>query len=193
MSTSAITKSTASLQQTKDAVDDIRTKLQPVLDRLKDILDTDEGDSDHGNNRDPSSSHKTVADVDVSEIQATVALAVGMMRYISARLRGLDQGRSKDDPLREELNNMKRVLADIKKYRRTVVINNNKKDDDGDCVVGSKSPPKRERRHEDDKDEGSKPNKERTETDRDNKSTNTATTTPSTKKNDKTTKRRKTG
>ncbi len=49
------------------------------------------------------------------QAQASVALSIGMMRYMGARLRGLDEGRKADDPLRKDLNNIKRVLAKTKK------------------------------------------------------------------------------
>jgi hypothetical protein len=56
--------------------------------------------------------------------KATVALSIGMTRYMAARLRGLDQGRSKDDLLRQELNKIKAVLAEIKQRRGSVKSNN---------------------------------------------------------------------
>ena len=117
ISTAGGTKSsTTSLQKTKDSIDDIQKKLQLVLDHLKEKTVTtgsdDNNDNDENNNTGDSST-----ELEMSEIYATLALSVGMMRYMSARLRGLDQGRSKDDPLRKELDNMKRVLAEVKKRR----------------------------------------------------------------------------
>mmetsp|Transcript_27135 Transcript_27135/g.64895 ORF Transcript_27135/g.64895 Transcript_27135/m.64895 type:complete len:186 (-) Transcript_27135:3369-3926(-) len=117
--------STSSLQKTKDAIDDIQKKLQLVLDRLKKktVMDSDDNDNNESNNADDSST-----EVEMSEIYATVALSVGMMRYMSARLRGLDQGRSKEDPLRKELDNIKRVLAEVKKQHRLQIQNQQPKD-----------------------------------------------------------------
>ena len=43
------------------------------------------------------------------------------MRYMGARLRGLDQGRKQDDALRIDLNKMKQILADIKKRKPKVL------------------------------------------------------------------------
>jgi hypothetical protein len=87
----------ATLQKTKRAIADIQNKLEPVLKKLKgrDVRD----------------------DTILPQASASVALSIGMMRYMGARLRGLDQGRSKDDPLRQELNKMKKALAEIKKRR----------------------------------------------------------------------------
>lgn len=90
----ATSKALDALEKTKEALARIKTKLQPVLSRLQDET-IDDGTKAHAN--------------------ATIALSMGMMRYMGARVRGLDQGRNADDPLRKELNNMRRVLAEIKK------------------------------------------------------------------------------
>lgn len=103
-------KSTAALEKTKEAVAGIRERLGTVLKRLKRSDENDDGSDDNAK----MSSFGTAT----SEAQATVALSVGMMRYMGARLRGQDEGRKPDDSLRRELNNMKRVLADIKKRRK---------------------------------------------------------------------------
>jgi len=83
------------LKNTNEAIAGIQKSIEPVLEKLS------EG------------SFKT-AEL-TAEAKASVALSVGMMKYMGARLRGLDHGRNPDDPLRQELNNMKRVLAEIKK------------------------------------------------------------------------------
>jgi hypothetical protein len=90
-------KSLQDLAKSKKAVSDIKEKLQPVLQRLKD----DQFGEDF-----------------TGQAQASLALSIGMMRYMGARIQGLDQGRQMDDPLRKELNNMKRVLAEIKKRKK---------------------------------------------------------------------------
>lgn len=82
-----------SLEKTKTAIDAIKERLQPVIDKVN--------DDDFG--------------VYSAQAHATVALSIGMLKYMAARLQGRDQGRKADDPLRTELNNMKRVLAEIKK------------------------------------------------------------------------------
>jgi hypothetical protein len=89
----ATQKALEALKKTTEALKGINAKLQPVLQKLN--------DNDFDKNK--------------PEAKATVALSIGMMRYMGARLRGLDQGRKPDDPLRKELNNMKKVLAEIKK------------------------------------------------------------------------------
>lgn len=93
----ATTKSLKSLEKSKDAVVAIKEKLLPVLQRL---ADDKFGEA-------------------TGRAQASVALSIGMMRYMGARLRGLDQGRKADDLLRKDLNNIKRVLAKTKKTQTT--------------------------------------------------------------------------
>jgi hypothetical protein len=91
-------KSLDALEKTKEAVFEIKKRLKPVLERLKE---------------DSFGMNATAT----GEVQATVALSLGMMRYMGARLQGLDQGRKPDDSLRMDLNNMKRILAEIKKRK----------------------------------------------------------------------------
>ena len=93
----ATTKSLKSLEKSKDAVVAIKEKLLPVLQRL---ADDKFGEA-------------------TGRAQASVALSIGMMRYMGARLRGLDQGKKADDLLRKDLNNIKRVLAKTKKTQTT--------------------------------------------------------------------------
>ena len=89
----ATPKALDGLEKTKEALVGIKARLKPVVQRLK----------------------SGGFDETTSQAQATVALSIGMMRYMGARLRGLDQGRKPDDPLRKELDNMRKVLAAIKK------------------------------------------------------------------------------
>ena len=85
----ATSKSLTALEKSKEAASVIKERLVPVLQRLTD---------------------DTFGEA-TGRARASVALSVGMMRYMGARLRGLDQGRKPDDPLRKDLNNIKRVLA----------------------------------------------------------------------------------
>ena len=94
----ATPKSLSSLEKSKDAILLIRKRILPVLERL--------GNNEFGEATDRA--------------KASVSLSIGMMRYMGARLRGLDQGRRPDDPLRKDLNNIKRVLAKTKKSNSPV-------------------------------------------------------------------------
>ena len=42
---------------------------------------------------------------------------MGTLRYMGARLRGFDQGRKKDDPLRMELDAIRAKLVELKKLK----------------------------------------------------------------------------
>ena len=80
------------LTKTKQAIEEIKASLEPVIQRLRDNAFNEA----------------------TGQAQATVSLSIGMMKYMGARLQGLDQGRKADDPLRQELNQMRKVLAEIK-------------------------------------------------------------------------------
>lgn len=88
----ATPKALNALHKTKEALDDIKSKLEPVIQRLKD----------------------DAFERATAQAQATVSLSIGMMKYMGARLQGLDEGRKPDDSLRKELNQMRKVLAEIK-------------------------------------------------------------------------------
>lgn len=91
--TMAPSQSLKSLQQSKSAIQDIHTQLKPFLSRLKEEND----------------GHLK------AQAQAAVALSIGTLRYIEARLKGKDEGRKAEDPLRQELNHIRKILADIEK------------------------------------------------------------------------------
>ena len=93
-------KSIQALEKTNEALQQIRIKLQPFLERY-----------------DLSSSAKrpkTAAQRQQRALhQAAVALSLGTLRYMGARLQGLDKGRRSDDPLRQELNQMRKLLVSL--------------------------------------------------------------------------------
>jgi hypothetical protein len=86
MSTPATLKT---LQQTKAAIQEIHKQLKPFVSRLKD----------------DTNAHLKV------QAQAAVALSIGTLRYMGARLKGNDV--KADDPLRQELNLIRKILVDI--------------------------------------------------------------------------------
>ena len=53
----------------------------------------------------------------MSILQLFFTVAIGTLRYMGARLRGLDQGRKKDDPLRMELDKIRSKLVELKKLQ----------------------------------------------------------------------------
>lgn len=129
--------STDSLQKTLHSLKEIRSALLPFLRVLKDdsgkhqrihsyashssTLASSSRNGKRGftfhSNRDYIS---TQSDSELNphrraEAQAAVALAVCTLRYMGGRLRGLDVGRKKDDPLRMELDKIRGVLVSLKK------------------------------------------------------------------------------
>mmetsp|Transcript_19671 Transcript_19671/g.29186 ORF Transcript_19671/g.29186 Transcript_19671/m.29186 type:complete len:141 (+) Transcript_19671:146-568(+) len=83
------------IQKTKDAISMIKKELKPFVSRL---------DSDDATKK--------------AQAQAVVALSIGTLRYMGARLQGKDEGRKKDDPLRQELDQMRKVIIQIEKKRK---------------------------------------------------------------------------
>ncbi|KAL7470268.1 hypothetical protein ACHAXS_012701 [Conticribra weissflogii] len=113
------------LQKTLDSLNEIRSNLFPFLKFL------DEGTCKSGQSRmsgnkrrfrggdDMGSEITGVSKVlDIhrrAEAEAAVALAIGTMRYMGARLKGLDRGRKKGDPLRVELDKIRGTLVTLRK------------------------------------------------------------------------------
>ena len=84
------------LKSTSEALIKIRKELKPFVKLL---------DSDDTEQR--------------AQAQAVVALSLGTVRYIGARIRGKDEGRKQDDPLRQELNQIRSVLVQIERKRKS--------------------------------------------------------------------------
>ena len=83
------------LKSTSEALIKIRKELKPFVKLL---------DSDDTEQR--------------AQAQAVVALSLGTVRYIGARIRGKDEGRKQEDPLRQELNQIRSVLVQIERKRK---------------------------------------------------------------------------
>ena len=94
-------KALKTLSKTDEALQQIRTKLQPFLKQLSSDDDNAITTSDQRHKR--------------AVTQAAVALSLGTVRFMGARLRGLDEGRRTDDPLRIELNKMRKLLSALQK------------------------------------------------------------------------------
>jgi hypothetical protein len=82
------------LTKTRAAITNIRTRIQPFLDQLNKGRD----------NKKSTSTQTALA-------QSAVALSLGTLRVMRARLQGLDQGgRKPNDPLRQQLNHTREIL-----------------------------------------------------------------------------------
>ncbi|KAL9183893.1 hypothetical protein ACHAXT_004749 [Thalassiosira profunda] len=155
------------LHKTVAALKEIRTNLLPFIKMLK---ESDEASGSRGRKRGrPSDSANQTADAKTSncgndgtstndgsdakttkltphrraEAEAAVSLALGTLRYMGARLRGLDRGRKKGDPLRAELDKMRGLLVALRKVEEGTKKEEKegKKEDDG----GESSPKKKQR------------------------------------------------
>lgn len=85
----------AAFQSVQESLANIRKELKPFVRKL---------DSDNPEEK--------------AQAQSVVALSIGTLRYMGARLRGKDQGRAADDPLRQELDQMRKVLVALEKKRK---------------------------------------------------------------------------
>lgn len=114
------------LHKTLHALKEIRSSLFPFLKLLRDDdedakkkTETNDSADDRGNNdsncnnkppkRQLLTPHKR------AEAEAAVALSIGTLRYMGARLKGLDRGRKKDDGLRKELDQIRGLLVALRK------------------------------------------------------------------------------
>ena len=101
------------LNKTLESLKEIRSALIPFIQLLKDDDELNSSkkkrDDDSKVNNEKLTPHKR------AEAQAAVALAIGTLRYMGARIRGLDRGRKKDDPLRIELNKIRGMLVSLRK------------------------------------------------------------------------------
>mmetsp|Transcript_26696 Transcript_26696/g.56228 ORF Transcript_26696/g.56228 Transcript_26696/m.56228 type:complete len:203 (-) Transcript_26696:44-652(-) len=113
------------LRKTLGSLKEIRTNLFPFLKFLKE--DTCESGQSRSSGKKHSLRGGDCADTDITnvskglhlhrraEAEAAVALVIGTLRYMGARLSGLDRGRKKGDPLRMELDKIRGTLVKLRK------------------------------------------------------------------------------
>ena len=120
----ASSKELAPLRKTVDALKEIRKQIQPFL---RVIESSDGGDNDDGTSSATSSSKHDAHTV--AEARTAVALAVGTLRHMGARLGGRGGGGSgdKNDPLRLELERMRKMLVTLRKVDTRGVADDTKK------------------------------------------------------------------
>jgi hypothetical protein len=103
------------LHKTNEALKDIRAKLKPYLDLLNsehknaNDNDTTTRSTNGEDNNKKESAHR------IAVARIAVALSIGTLRYMGNRLRGIDQGRHAKDPLRQELDHMRKLLVALQK------------------------------------------------------------------------------
>ena len=100
------------LQKTQKAIKNIQKALQPYLKLLKTHQDAQNGTLTPTKS---SSSTPTPTLAQVTEAQAAVALSIGTLRFMAARLKGQNRGKDKGDALRMELDKMRKTLVELRK------------------------------------------------------------------------------
>ncbi len=152
-----------SLQKTLHSLKEIRSALLPFLYSLKVDVDKHGRRHSHAIHTSPAFSlpsngkrgksvnsqgsiikNQSTSEMNAhrrAEAQAAVALAVCTLRYMGGRLRGLDVGRTKDDPLRMELDKIRGVLMSLKNLESSDTVLAINSDDADNCLqrgTGSK-------------------------------------------------------
>lgn len=117
-------KTLASLKEIKAALlpflrilkddDDKRKRKRPASSANQSSKKKRSRPNDDKNANDPSTA-EALTPHRRAEAEAAVALAIGTLRYMGARLRGLDRGRKKGDPLRMELDKIRGMLVALRK------------------------------------------------------------------------------
>jgi soluble cytochrome b562 len=92
------------LTKTREALEEIQKQMRPFL---RDLMGENAEQDDEIDEEEEK--------IKTAQASMAIALAMGTLRYMGARLRGLDQGRKQDDPLRKELNNMRKIMRDLQK------------------------------------------------------------------------------
>jgi len=92
-----------SLKKTNNAILSIRKALLPFLDILS---------NNSKLRQKPSVTHDSNS-AEIAEAEAAVALTIGTLRYMAARLEGRDKGPKSNDPLRLELDKMRKILVTL--------------------------------------------------------------------------------
>ena len=123
-SSAASEASVAALLKTQQALQDIRDRMQPFLDKLKPSMEFPPGEDGNLARRRHAQHFLTTAPggppgaapspvlnaAECAVARAAVALSLGTIRVIGARLQGQDRGRRRDDPLRQELDKIRAAL-----------------------------------------------------------------------------------
>src|SRR5210317_424019 len=94
------------LHKTLHALKEIKVSLMPFLKLLQDDHDAKKTIADDDRKKKHTTTQKKkqlLTPHRRAEAEAAVALSIGTLRYMGARLKGLDRGRKKGDELRKEL------------------------------------------------------------------------------------------
>jgi|AntRauTorckE5430_2_1112549.scaffolds.fasta_scaffold01558_3 hypothetical protein len=95
----------APLKRTNGSIQQIKQTLIPFLNLL---------DKYHNSEK----TSQTFDKQQIVEAESAVALAMGTLRYMAHRLKGEERGKDKNDPLRMELDKMRRTLVQVKRLQK---------------------------------------------------------------------------
>jgi hypothetical protein len=109
----------STLEKVTESIDAIQEQLLPFLDVLrKHTVQEQQSSADSSRSKSTSSSAAFVHSNDISrhskaEAQAAVALALGSLRYMDAKLRGSNCSQDPNHPLRVDLDKIRKALVDL--------------------------------------------------------------------------------
>ena len=103
------------LHKTLIALKEIKSSLLPFLKLLRDDDNAHKSADEKNSSKNETHSKQQLTPHKRAEAEAAVALAVGTLRYMGSRLKGLDRGRKKGDPLRKELDQIRGLLVSLRK------------------------------------------------------------------------------
>ena len=95
------------MKRTNESLKQIKATLTPFLTLL-----------DKYHNQTSETSKSKFDRQEIAEAEAAVSLAMGTLRYMAHRLKGHSKGKKKNDPLRMELDKMRRTLVQCKGLRK---------------------------------------------------------------------------
>lgn len=129
--TMATPKALEALEKTHQALNLIQEKLKPFLEQLEE--DDDDNHEDVYSETPPAAKRprrdqpNTNTDRHRRAVaQSVVALSISTLRVIGARLRGQDQGRNANDPLRQKLNQIRTMLKTVQKLQQSTTTTTTK-------------------------------------------------------------------
>ncbi len=123
------------LKRTRESLEKISSNLAPFLDLLDRYYNqNDNSNGDRSGSSTPvgkkEGKRENIDKQKVTEAEAAVALAIGTLRYMAARLKGSAKGQKKNDPLRLELDKMRKTLVALKKLDKQTDSNDKKRKGD---------------------------------------------------------------
>lgn len=127
-------ESLAALKKTHEALKKIKESLEPFLDLLNKYRQQQYSSIESSNI--VGNTSKKIELFQITEAEAAVALSIGTLRYMALRLKG-QKSSGKNDPLRIELDKMRKTLVELKKLKKKIV-GPTEKDSSISNVIGKK-------------------------------------------------------